>query len=449
MTTRRLSRRTFLAGVASVTAGCATRPGKAPAVISTRSPNDKLNVAAIGCGGKGFVDISGAAAVGENVVALCDVDLNRAKRAFHTWPDAKQYQDYRVMLEKQKDIDAVTISTPDHTHACATMLAMSLGKHVYTQKPLTHSIFEARALTKAAAKYDVATQMGNQGHSMEDTRVACELVWAGAIGDVREVHCWTDRPEGGRWKQGITTISPALPVPDYLDWDVWIGPAPMRAYNYDYHPRNWRGWWDFGCGALGDMGCHIMDAPYWALHLGAPTSVECTHQKNNNDQTGPTECVIRYEFPERVIDGKTLPPVTLYWYEGSVMPPKPEAMGDTPLDTNGTLMIGSDGVLNSGATGDKPRLFPESLDKDFVRPDPTIERVGGPYEDWIAACKGVRPQACSNFSYSGPLTEAVLLGNVALRVGERCEWNAKKMKITNLPEANRFVGRDYREGWTL
>jgi predicted dehydrogenase len=463
MKKRVITRRTFLAGTAATLAGCASWK-KAPAVIS-KSPNEKLNLAAIGCGGKGRGDIENAFKVGENnVVALCDVDFNRGADAFNRWPDAKQYKDFRKMLEQEKSIDAVTVSTPDHVHAPAAMLAMSLGKHVYVQKPLTHNVLEARTLAKAAKKYGVMTQMGNQGHSDPGVRELCEMVWDDVIGDVKEVHCWTNRPV---WPQGIGKPAGSDPVREGLDWDLWLGPAPFRDYK-DKHPDTgkdcycpfvWRGWWDFGCGALGDMACHIMDPANWALSFGVPDSIECIEQEGLNDQTGPNKSIIKYTFPKRkstatggAWKGKMLPALTFFWHDGGLMPPRPDyipadyVLGDG--GSNGTLMVGDKGALTCGCYGGEPRLLPEKTFADYKRPDEYIRRVGNSYIDWITACKG-GPVPCSNFDYSGPFTEMVCLGNVALRAGSKIEYDIRNMKITNNKDANQYLQRVYRDGWTL
>jgi predicted dehydrogenase len=447
----KISRRSFLAGTAAAIAtGCTTTTkGKAPAKISTRSPNEVVNVAGIGCGGKGQSDIWGSKQAGANIVALCDVDQKTGEASFARFPDVPKYNDYRVMLEKQKDIDACTVSTPDHMHAMIAMACIKSGKHVYVQKPLTHSVEEARLLAEAAREYKVATQMGNQGHCGDGVRECCEMIWSGVIGDIHTTYTWTNRPI---WPQGIPDPLPEEPVPPHMNWDVWIGGAPFRPYNHGYAPFNWRGWWDFGCGALGDMACHIMDPANWALKLGYPSSVECVMQENNNAQTGPTKSVIKYEFPKR---GK-MGPVTLYWYdgmEGNNPPPRPEGI---PAETkigdgdNGTLFIGTKGMICCGTYGEEPRLLPEELNQDFKKPDPTIERIPeeDPYIDWLRACKGGQP-ACSNFDYAGPFTEIVLLGNIALRTGKRIEWDGPNMCSTNCPEAAQYVKKQYREGWSL
>ena len=460
MKPKKMNRRIFLMGSAALAAGTASaRPRP-----RYKSPNEKLNVAAIGAGGMGGGDIRSCG--NENVVALCDVDWARAADSFKTFPKAKKYIDYRDMLERQKDIDAVTISTPDHTHAPAALLAMSLGKHVRVQKPLTWSIAEARQLTKAAKKYKVASAMGNQGHAGDGVRQMCEILWSDAIGPVTEAYIWTNRPI---WPQGIAEPLPEEPIPPTTAWDLWLGVAPERAYNGGYAPFAWRGWWDFGCGALGDMACHIMDPANWALQLGAPTSVECMMELGNNSQTGPTASIIKYEFPERPFKEKcpsvkwasrTLPPVTVYWYDGNLadgtqnLPPRPKGVAaDEELGegSNGSYFVGDGGVATTGCYGGDTRLLPKGKMADFTMPDEVIPRVpgGNSYREWINACKGGTP-AGSNFNYSGPFTEMVNLGNLAVRVGvgKVVEWDAKKMKSPNCPEANQYVRRESdRTGW--
>jgi predicted dehydrogenase len=450
MSRRTVTRRTFLMSSAAVLAGCATMGRKRAHYVP---PNERLNIAAIGAGGKGKSDIMHCAT--ENIVALCDVDDKQAGDMFQKFPDAKRYRDFRVMFDKEPGIDAVIISTPDHVHTIAALYAMNMGKHVYLQKPLTWSVYEARRLTETARNAGVATQMGNQGHSGDGVRQVCEMIWSGAIGPVREVHCWTNRPV---WPQGIPEALPAEPVPDTLDWDLWIGPAPERPYNHGYAPFNWRGWWDFGCGALGDMGCHIMDPANWALKLANPTRVEVVREEGNNQQTGPNASVIRYEFPAR----EGMPPVTLYWYDGGNLPPRPE--GIDPKETlgegdNGTLFIGDDGFLTCGTYGGNARLLPESRMKEYRMPAEVIPRVRigdeklwgdidfQHHQDWIRACKG-GPKADSDFAYAGPFTEIVLLGNLALRTGQPVEWDSENMRAKNV-DVSHLVRRAYRKGWEI
>ena len=328
MSENKLSRRFFLlsSAVTVAAAGCATtgtKSGTACKVNKTtqaksgfKSPNQKLNMAAIGAGGKGSSDILQCHEIGENIIALADPDFKNAGSTFNKLPDAKKFKDFRKMLDECPDIDACTISTPDHNHAIAAMACMERGIHVYVQKPLTKTIYEARQLRLAAQKYGVMTQMGNQGHSGDGVRELCEMVWSGMIGNVTEVHAWTNRPI---WPQGIKEALPEQPVPETIDWNMWLGPAPMRAYNADYAPFKWRGWWDFGCGALGDMACHVLDPVNWALQLGYPISVECLFQEGNTAQSFATKSKIKFRFPQR----GGFAPVTVIWHDGGIKPPMP------------------------------------------------------------------------------------------------------------------------------
>ncbi len=446
MEDRRVSRRIFLVtSTATLIATGAMAQKKSLRSAGYKSPNEKLNVAAIGAGGKGATDIDGCNS--ENVVALCDPDFKTAAKTLSKYANAKQYKDFRVMLDKEKNIDAVTISTPDHTHAVAAMWAMQRGVHVYVQKPLTHDIYEARKLTEAARKYRVATQMGNQGHSGEGVRRLCEMVWSGVIGNVTEVHAWTNRPI---WPQGITEPLPSETVPEHIDWDVWLGPAASRPYNSNYAPFKWRGWYDFGCGAIGDMACHILDAANWALQLGHPVAVECINQEAKNPYTYPTKSTLRYDFPAR----GSMPPVSIFWYDGGLFPPRPAGvpadciLGDKPKGDNGSIFIGEKGIITTGTYGEGTRLVPDDKMKDYEFPSQFLNRSPGHYRDWIRACKGGTP-ACSNFDYSGPFTEWVLLGPIALRHAGKLMWDGARMKITNVPKANEWVRRPYRKGWKL
>jgi predicted dehydrogenase len=441
-----ISRRNFVKGTASAIAGFTILPRFVLGGAGFKPPSEKLNIAAVGIGGQGKVNIR--ACEGENIVALCDVDWHYAGPVFQSHPNVKRYKDFRRMLDEVKDIDAVIVATPDHTHATIAMAAIKMGKHVYVQKPLTWSIEEARKLTVAAREAKVATQMGNQGHSTEEIRVLCEMIWSGVIGNVREVHIWTDRPY---WPQGIFRPVNSPAMPEGLDWDNWLGPAPVRPYNPAYHPFSWRGWMDFGTGALGDMGCHIMDQAYWALKLDRPTAVEASvasreirkWERMKNNETYPDASIVRYEFPAR----GDLPAVKLTWYDGGLKPPRPaELEKERNFGDNGVIFIGDKGTIVEG------RLVPELLMKDYKKPAQSIQRIKdgehGHEQNWIDACKGGLP-ACSNFEYAGPLAETVLLGNIAIRTGKRIEWDGQNMKITNVPEANELLGRKYREGWTL
>jgi predicted dehydrogenase len=467
-----LTRRQFIY-YSALAASAAALPAYA-ARPNLKSPNDKLDFGIIGCRGKGSVDSEGMAGKadkdgnrhGENIVAICDVDAEALAAAGEKWPKARRYRDYREMIEKEKTIDAVTISIPDHQHAPAAMLAMKAGKHVYCQKPLTHAISEARALTLAARKYKVVTQMGNQGHSQEGIRQLCEMIWSGVIGPVREAHCWTNRPI---WPQGRTRPLGSDPVPEYLDWNLWLGPAPERPFvehwpdennngngsgrrrrNGIYHPFNWRGWWNFGCGALGDMACHVMDGANWALKLGAASSVEVVDSGPVNSEMAPTWSIIRYQFPTR----EGMPPCTLTWYDGGKKPERPKEMESERFEQSGTIFIGDKGKIMCGEYCGRPRLLPESSMADYKKPAQTIPRIPGddqealPYLDFIRACKG-GPPACSNFDVAGPFTEIVLLGNLALRLSKKIEWDSAKMRARNCPDADQFIHAHYRKGWSV
>ena len=439
-----LSRRDFISAAAAATAFTIV-PRHVLAGAGSTPPSEKLNIAGIGVGGRGADNLPAIST--ENIVALCDVDAKQADATFKRFPKAKIYRDFRRMLDEQKDIDAVVVSTPDHVHAAASMMAIKMRKHVYCEKPLTHSIYEARKLAEAAREYKVATQMGIQGHAGEGIRLLCEWIWDGAIGPVREVHTWTDRPKGW-WPQGVDRPKETPPVPDTLDWDLWLGPAPHRPYHPAYVPFKWRGWWDFGTGALGDMGIHNCSPIFWALKLGYPTTVEVVSQEGANAETGPTKSILRYEFPAR----GNMPPVTLMWYDGGNMPLRPEELEEgRRLGDNdgGSLLVGDKGkILAPGWCAASPRLIPESKMKAYKLPVKTIPRSIGHHEEWLAACKGGKP-AQANFDFSGPLTEAVLLGNIAIRTGEKIYWDGPNMRCTNVPKANEYVYCSYRQGWTL
>lgn len=437
----RVTRRRFLYTSSAIAGGLLLPAHLTQAAPRPRrvSPNEKLNIAAIGAGGQGGTDTDGCA--GENIVALCDVDSKILNARGAKYPKAKLFRDYRVMLESMQDIDAVIVSTPDHHHAFAAVMAMKLGKHVYCQKPIAHSVWEARLMREVAAKTKVTTQMGNQGHSYDSTRRIVELVQGGVLGDIREVHVWTDRPI---WPQGIERSKDSSAPPDNLAWDLWLGPAPERPYHPDYVPFKWRGWWDFGTGAPGDMGCHNCDAAYWALKLDAPLTVEA-ESSGVNAETAPKWSIVRSTFPAR---GK-MPPVTLTWYDGGKMPSR-DLVDGAELPKNGTIIIGSKAKIAFRDWNPNGfRLLPEDQFKDFKGPEPTLQRApNGPYREWIEACKG-GPMCLSNFDYAGRLTEFVLLGNVALRTGKKIEWDAKKLRAKNCPEADQYIRREYRKGWTL
>ncbi len=427
---REALRRASLAGIAVWTAGRAGRAG-------AQSPNEKLNVAVIGCGNRGGANLAGVAS--QNIVALCDVDDRQAVKAFEQFPKARKYRDFRKMLaEMDKQIDAVVVSTADHTHAAASMMAIKMGKHVYCEKPLTHDVYECRKLAEAAKEHKVATQLGTQIHAGDNYRRVVELVQSGAIGPVREVYCWMGR-SGKRGRSGDRPKD-TPPVPKELDWDLWLGPAPYRPYHPCYCPGAWRSWWDFGNGTLGDFGCHYMDLPFWALGLRYPTTVE-GEGSPVNPETCPPSLMVRWEFPAR----GDAPPVKLTWCHGIDLPPVFEHP-ELAKDPYGILFVGDKGML--AAHYGWLRLMPAAQFAGFQPPKPTIPKSLGHYEEWILACKTGSPTTC-NFDYSGALTEAVLLGNVAYRVGKKLQWDPVQLKAVNCPEADRFLRREYREGWSL
>lgn len=403
-----------------------------------QAPNDKLNIAIIGAGGRGGNNLDGVRGLGHNIVALCDVDTNMMADAVKKCPDAAIYSDFRKMLnEKRKMIDAVVISTPDHTHAVAAIMAMKMGKHVYCEKPLTHSVYEARQMADVARRMKVATQMGNQAHSSESLRRAVDLVKSGALGPIAEVHCWSDRPI---WPQGIERPTDMPAVPSHINWEAWLGPAPARPYHPAYHPFSWRGWWDFGTGALGDMGCHIIDTAYWALGLTQPTAVSAEGDPIMTE-SGPKWEIVQYEFPARL----GMPPVKLTWYDGG-RKPSADLVNGMNLETNGSIFVGARGVCYY-PHGGNTFLIPAEKFGNYQAPR-TLPTSPGHYEEWIRACKGGDP-ALGNFEYSAALTEAVLLGSVALRLKTRIEWDTQRMRITNVRNADHLIKRPYRRGWSL
>lgn len=444
-----LSRRKFLSNSALAAFSFHVVPSH---VFGATAPSNKLNIAGIGIGGMGGGNLRQCEQ--ENIVALCDVDSRYAAGTFNRYPNAKQYKDYRVMFDKQKDIDAVVIATPDHTHAVITMAAMERGKHVYCQKPLTHTVYEARRITEAARKYKVQTQMGNQGHSSEQIRQLKEWLADGAIGDVTQVYAWTDRPVGGDpWSDFAVRSRPkdTPPVPETLDWDLWLGPVAYRPYHPEYLPMKWRAWQDFGTGALGDMGCHIIDPAFWALDLGAPETIEATSthwQPEVSSETFPRASIIRFQFPAR----GTRPPVKLIWSDGRLLPPRPDALETgRKLPGSGALIIGDKGCMMHGSHGAGGlRIVPETQMQEYKRPEKTLPRVNNSHEgDWIRACKDGNP-ASSSFEYGGALTEMALLGMLALKMkDQKLKWDSKNLKFTNNDAANELLHIKYRDGWKL
>ena len=471
MTSRPFPRREFLKASALATFGFHLLPAAA------RGANSRIQVGCIGVNGKGYVDTLATADAGAEIVALCDVanprqaELGRRKKskAGDTVPDkfprARMFTDYREMIATMPGIDAVTVSTPDHHHFHASMLAMRKGLHVYCQKPIAHSVWEARRLAEVAAETKVQTQMGNQAHAGEPIRRGVELIRAGVFGRVTEVHAWTNRPI---WPQGMQAWPAPAPVPKGLDWNQWIGPAPFRQYNPAIAPFNWRGWWDFGAGALGDMGCHIMDMPYWALGLTAPDSVEARHE-GGTAVAAPHWSVVTYRFPTSVFGT----PVKLAWYDGVVSkdgvyqnsPPPELWKGDFPTADHvfrrfDLVLVGEKGRMFFGRTRQDWVFKPDGPAAGFTEPARTLPRVaggtrdgkgedtGGPYAEWLNAIRSGTP-ALSNFAASGPFSETVLLGNVALRLGKRVEWDARNLTVRNAPEAAPLIRRAYRKGWEL
>ncbi|GAB4136239.1 Gfo/Idh/MocA family protein [Thermopirellula anaerolimosa] len=425
---RRTSRRTFLGTSAAAVGACWILPSWA------ESPNEKLNVAVVGVANRGGANLAGVSS--ENIVALCDVDANYLAAAAKNHPQAKLYRDFRRMLDEvQNSIDAVVVSTPDHTHAPPAAAAMSLGKHCYCEKPLTHCVYETRVLTELAVKNRLATQLGTQIHAGDNYRRVVELVQAGVIGPISEVHVWSAASYSGGDRPTDTP-----PVPEYLDWDLWLGPAPYRPYHPAYVPFRWRGWKDFGNGGLGDFFCHYCDLAFWALDLRYPLTVEAEGPPPHPDSTPPW-LIVRYEFPAR----GDLPPVKLTWYDGGKRPPL-QAEAGLPDWASAVLFVGEKGMLL--ADYGRRVLWPEEKFADFTPPPQTIPASIGHHQEWIEACKGRGTTTC-RFEYSGPLTEAALLGTVAYRTGRKIEWDAQNLKAIGCPEADPWIHTPYREGWKL
>jgi predicted dehydrogenase len=509
---KQVTRRKFLGDAATAAAAFTIVPRRVLGRGLT-PPSDMLNIAGVGVGGMGRANLINLAS--QNIVALCDVDWGYAGASFERldseiqglktrlenpdpqpaagqpvvefdrvkgkkrldgmirlkteyWPKAKRYNDYREMLDRQKDIDAVVIATADHMHAPIALAAMDLNKHVYVQKPLTWSVDESRRLARRAKELKIATQMGNQGHSLNDARTTVEYIRAGAIGDVHEIHVWTNRPLGF-WPQGVPRPEPlkesgdalkwngagviareanafagSYPIPETLSWDLFLGVGPRVEYHPIYHPFNWRGWVDWGVGAIGDMGAHLIDHSMWALDLGFPTSVE-TVSTPFNGASYPLATQTFYEFPAR---GK-MPAVRMIWYDGGLLPPKPEELGDEELNKGGgVLLIGSKGKLMHDTYGLKPRLLPKTLHDSYGKPPEKLPRIPGEDHEmnWVDAAKGKAEASCP-FEYAARLTEVMLLGVVALRAGKKIMYDGANMRITNVAQANDFLKREYRQGW--
>lgn len=496
------TRREFVTRAAQASLAATILPRHVLGGPGYQSPSDTVNVAIVGAGGMGERNAEGL--LSQNIVAICDVDFHyveqtledrrndddpkeaeKGRQVTEAYNAAERYSDYRVMLDEQQDLDAVVVATPDHTHAVIAKAAMEAGKHVYVQKPLTWSVYEARVLLDTARETGVVAQMGNQGHSTVEAAAINEWLRGGVIGPVREVHCWTNRPI---WPQGMPR--PATPeevaearreareeedehfmnwrrfgqtlhlamggdweVPDYLDWDLFLGPAPEIPYHPIYHPFSWRGWTDFGVGALGDMGAHLFDHPYWAFDLGYPTTVEATSSPwggmRDHPATYPQATLVRYQYP--AANGR--PPVHVTWYDGGLMPPRHELLPQDyePDRTGGVLYIGEQGLLIHETYGQNPRLFPQDL-QDRHGPAPETDEELGPQHEmnWIRAIRG-EAAATSPFELAAPLTENMLLGLVALRTGpgQVIRYDPENMLVVNAPEANEYLHREYRAGWSL
>jgi len=486
------SRRSFLKNAAIAAAGFSIIPSHVVSGFGYKAPSDKLNIAGVGIGGKGHPNLVGMST--ENIVALCDVDWKYSENCFKEFANAKRFWDWRKMFDEMgKSIDAVMVATSDHSHAGIAATALTMGKHVYCQKPLTHSVYESRLLTKLAAKHKVATQMGNQGNSGDGVRQLCEWIWNGEIGEIKEVHTWTDRPI---WPQGLERPARAMPVPKTLNWDLFIGPAPMRPFNDIYTPWNWRGWWDFGTGAFGDMACHILDPVYQALKLGYPDKVRGS-STSMNTESAPQAETVEFSFPARPnLPKLAMPPVKVYWYDGGLYPvfsdllPEGENLmadglgGSIFVGTKDTLICGCGGFNSRLKSGRKPAIKP------YLRriPGATGYIDGFHEQDWIRACKESqesRVESTSNFSYSGPFNEMVLLGVLAIRLQSlniSLKWDGENMRFTNISDsevlkiittnefkvidghphfntqyakfnaieaATGYIKHNYREGWSL
>ncbi len=444
-----MKRREFLKLTAAA-AGFSIVPRHAVAGSGQTPPSEKLNLAFVGIGGRGAANLKGLG--GENVVALCDVDLARGAAAFQQYPSAKQYRDFRVMLDQlDTQLDGVVVSTPDHTHAVVASAAMKRGKHVYCEKPLAHSIAEVRSLMDTARKYNCITQLGNQGHSSEHIRLFCEWIWDGAIGNVKSVHAAHGGRAGSYSRiQQLSKLEETHEVPETLNWDLWLGPVADRPYNPVYLPGTWRGWLDFGTGCVGDWICHVVDPVFWALGLGAPMSVKAHvegYSPAEHAQVYPAGTMLQYEFA-----GKgDRQPVTLYWYDGVCQMPRPADLEpEQKIPTPGAIVLGDKGSIRYGSHGaGNVRIFPESKMKEYRRPDRTLPRVRGHHEDWTDSIRNGK-KAGSNFDYGGPLTELALLGLIAIRMPDtKLMWDGPQMRFTNNDDANKWLTPSFRDAWSL
>lgn len=449
-TEKGISRKDFLSTSATAAAGFFVVPRHVLGGTGYTAPSDRLNIACIGVGGMGASNTRSLSELGENIYALCDVDEEYAAETLYSYPKAKRYVDFREMLDKEDEIDAVMVATPDNTHAAIAIYAMERGKHAFVQKPLTRTIYEARRMAEVAEESGVVTQMGNQGHAFESTYKIVEYIRQGAIGEVSKVDCWTNRPKG-YWPQGASVQeADKMPVVPYtMHWDLWIGPSPYRPYHPDYAPFAWRGRWDFGSGSLGDMGAHIMDQPYWALDLGMPEEVHASSTPFNNEAF-PLGSSVHYKFPANGDRGE----VMLNWYDGGLLPPRPAELADgKQMGANGGGMIfhGTEGKLMADVYGENARFIPASDIQEIGQPEKTMERSPGIHEEWVAAAKG-NGETSSNFQYAAALTETMLIGNLAIRFSDsnkKLQWDADNMRVKNLEEANAWLDQrnNFRIGW--
>ncbi len=441
----RSSRRRFLGQSAAITTGFWL--GASSSSRASQSPNEKLNIAFIAAGGRAEANIRTVKSLQQNIVAFSDVDDQRAAKTYNANPNVPKFKDFRKMLDTVKGIDAVVVSTPDHMHAPASMTAMNHGKHVFCEKPMTHSMYESKLMRDLAAKNKLATQLGNRGTGISGFRTGVEVIRAGALGPVQTVHVWTDRP-GKYWKQGLDTPTAPETPPATLDWDLWLGPVAAKPYHKVYCPHDWRGWFDFGCGSLGDMGCHTANLPFMGLQLGAPTTVTAETSEPKPD-CFPAWSIITYEFPAR----GELPPVKFIWYDGGKKPPL-DIMPEGKTFKSGCLLIGSKGQMFSPDDyGYTHQLFPRDTYADYKPPTPTLPRVTarldeGQVLEWINACK-TGSKTLANFDYASRLTEFCLLGNLAVRTSKKITWDSAAMKAVGCPEADRYIHPEFRPGWEV
>ncbi|MCP4259226.1 MAG: Gfo/Idh/MocA family oxidoreductase [Planctomycetes bacterium] len=458
---KKMSRRNFLAGAAT-SAAFTIVPRHVLGGNRYTVPSEKVNVAIIGTGGQGIVNMKQLFNESDvRIAALCDINEHSDYSMFYYGGTAglkpalnlvrqkygqpcPTYRNYNQMLDSE-DIDAVLVATPDFSHAVVSLAVIAKGKHIYCEKPLCRTVYETRVVTEAARKAGVATQLGNFGHSSEDIRLACEWIWDGAIGDVHDVHAWTSTG-ANRWTSFTDRPKEQPPVPSGFDWQRWLEPAPPRPYHPDYAPVRWRAWWQFGSGTIGDFACHHLDPAFWALKLGKSSnfSVEAS-SSGTTDETCPAASLIYFDFPARA----GMAPVRITWYEGGLMPPRPVQLeARRNLGDNGILYIGTKGAILGEGWSRSPRIIPEFKMRAYKRPPKTLPRAKGHHRNWLDACKG-KGRPSTHFDYSGPLTEFTLMGNVALRAGRKLDFDWKKMKITNVPDANKFIKPNYRKGWTI